>query len=394
MTIKFTDEQMDLKELAREFFEKEVRPVMAEIDARPNPKDCYPTELIRKASEIGLRTLPLPEEYEGVGADVVTQSLVFSAMTEVEPGTAKVLSQCWKVGQMIMLSGTEEQKKKFLGEFSKDHDYVFSISWTEPNAAADYLLPYEGPEGGISTTAVPDGDDYIIKGTKQMSSLVGHSKCLLVMTRTDRKVAAHLGTTAFLVPANLPGITYGQVHNKMGFRCYPNGEVFFDNVRVPKGYMIGNLHQGAEAVRRAAWGTVEMVAMYLGICRGLFRISMDHARQRVQGGKPIIEHESVGLMLAEMAMVIDAVEANLYDFAVSVKEDPNVDRRLKTRFARIFPRECFLRVMVLAMDIVASSGIMRDFPMEKLIRDGLTFLHGDGTNSLNKLRVLPLLKTL
>src|SRR4030042_4999211 len=119
MAIKFTDEQLDLKELAREFFEKEVRPVMAEIDARPNPKDCYPAELIRKASEVGLRTLPLPEEYEGVEADLITQALIFSTMTEVEPGTAKVLSQCWKVSQNIMVNGNEEQKKKFLGEFAK-----------------------------------------------------------------------------------------------------------------------------------------------------------------------------------------------------------------------------------------------------------------------------------
>lgn len=394
MTINFTDEQLDLKELAREFFEKEVRPVMAEIDARPNPKDCYPAELIRKASEIGLRTLPLPEEYEGVDADIITQSLVFSTMTEVEPGTAKVLSQCWKVGQGIMINGTEEQKKKFLGEFAKDHDYVFTISRTEPNSAGDHLLPYDGPEGGLITTAVPDGDYYIIKGTKNMSSLAGYSKCLVVFTRTNRNVAVRLGTTAFLVPHNLPGITYGQIHNKMGYRAYTNGEVFFDNVRVPKEYMIGKLNEGSETFRRVPWSTVEMPALYLGICKAIFKIALEHAKQRVQGGKPIIEHQSVGLMLAEMAMVIDALEATLYDFASSVKMELGVDRQLKTRFARIFPRECFVRVMLLGMDVVASAAIMRDHPMEKLIRDGLTFLHGDGTNSLNKLRVLPMLKGL
>src|SRR4030042_2553395 len=108
MAIKFTEEQMDLKELAREFFEKEVRPRMAEIDARPNPKDCYPTELIRKAAEIGLKTLPLPEEYEGANADIVTQALVYTTMTEIEPGMAKVLSQCWKIAQAILVRGTEE----------------------------------------------------------------------------------------------------------------------------------------------------------------------------------------------------------------------------------------------------------------------------------------------
>jgi alkylation response protein AidB-like acyl-CoA dehydrogenase len=393
MAIKFTDEQLDLKALAKEFFEKEVRPVMAEIDARPNPKDCYPTELIRKASHIGLRTLPLPEKYEGVDADLITQALVFTTMSEVEPGTAKVLSQCWKVSQGIMMNGTQEQKDKFLGEFAKDHDYVFSISRTEPNSAGDNFLPYTGVEGGIKISAVPDGDYYVVNGTKNMSSLAGYSKCLILYTRTDRTVSATKGTTAFLVPHDLPGITYGQVHNKMGYRCYPNGEVFFDKVRVPKEYMLGKPNESFELSRNIAWAPVEMQALYLGICKGLFKIALDHATQRVQGGKPIIEHQSVGLMLSEMAMTIDALEATLYDFASSLLVGVG-DRTLKTRFARIFPRDCFIKVMLLAMDVVASSGIMRDHPMEKLIRDGLTFLHGDATNSLNKLRIIPMLKNL
>jgi alkylation response protein AidB-like acyl-CoA dehydrogenase len=134
MSMQFTEEQIALRDLAREFFEKEVRPVMAEIDARPDPKDCYPAELVRKASEIGLRTLVLPEEYGGVAADATTRALVLATMCEVEAGTAKVLSQCWKVSQLIVEAGTEYQEKKFLTEFAADPDYVTSILMTEPNA--------------------------------------------------------------------------------------------------------------------------------------------------------------------------------------------------------------------------------------------------------------------
>jgi alkylation response protein AidB-like acyl-CoA dehydrogenase len=392
MAVKFTEEQLSLKELAREFFEKEVRPVMAEIDARPNPKDCYPAELIRKASEIGLKTLPLPEEYEGVDADVITQALAFTAMTEVEPGTAKVMSQCWKVSQGIMINGNDEVKKTFLAAFAKDHDYVFSISITEPNAAGENVRPYYGVDGGVRVSAVPDGDYYVINGAKNMSSLAGFSKCVVVVTRTNRSVPAPVGTTAFLVPYNLPGITYGQVHNKMGYRAYPNGEIFFDKVRVPREYMIGNLNEGMEVFKKVPWNPVEMHALNLGMCKAIFKIALEHARQRVQGGKPIIEHESVGVMLGEMAMLVDVLEASLYEFAFAVNMDLAVDRNLKSRYARIFPRECLIRVMLLGMDVVASASIMRDHPMEKLIRDALTFLHGDGTMSMNRLRILPMLK--
>src|SRR3990170_6722668 len=122
MAIKFTDEQIALKELAREFFEKEVRPVMAELDARPDPKDGYPRELVRKGSEIGLRTLAVPEEYGGGGVDIVTRTLLYETMSEVESGTAKIFSQCWKVSRVLVEACTDQQKKTFLKDFVEDHD--------------------------------------------------------------------------------------------------------------------------------------------------------------------------------------------------------------------------------------------------------------------------------
>jgi alkylation response protein AidB-like acyl-CoA dehydrogenase len=157
MSIQFTEEQIALRDLARDFFEKEVRPVAAAIDARPDPKDCYPGELVKKMSKIGLRTLALPEEYGGANADVVTKALLLMTMCEVEAGTAKIMSQCWKVSQVIVEAGTEYQKKKFLREFAADDEYTTSILMTEPNAGSDNILPYNAPGAGVAVTAVPDG---------------------------------------------------------------------------------------------------------------------------------------------------------------------------------------------------------------------------------------------
>jgi alkylation response protein AidB-like acyl-CoA dehydrogenase len=391
MTIQFTEEQVALRDLAREFFEKEVRPVMAEIDARPNPKDCYPAELVRKASEIGLRTLVLPEEYGGVAADVVTKALLLTTMCEVEAGTAKILSQCWKVSQLIVEAGTEAQKKKFLTDFAENQDYTCSILMTEPNAGSDNILPYNAPGAGVALTAVGEGDSYILNGTKHMSSLVGFSKLLLVYARTDRTRPVRQGTSTFLVPHDLSGISYGQVHNKMGFRLYPNGETFFDRVRVPKEYMIGEENAGFDTFSQIFRGSLEIPAMYLGICKAIYRIVLDHARQRVQGGRPIIEHQAIGMMLAEIALLNDTLEGYLWDTARHIQNDADYDVK-KTRFGKIFSCDCVVKVILLGLDILGGSGIMRDHPMEKLVRDGLTFLHGDGTNSINKLRVVPLLR--
>ncbi len=392
MAIKFTDEQLDLRDLAREFFEKEVRPVMAEIDARPNARDCYPRELVRKGAEIGLKTLPLPEEYGGVDADIITQTLVFTTMCETEAGVGKIFSQCWKVARVIFDVGTEEQKKTFLTEYVKDPDCVCSICSTEPNSGSDNIGPYNPPPGqGISTTAVPDGDYYVLKGTKHLVSLAGFSKIMLVVARTAPHLPARQGLTTFLVPSNLPGISFGQVHNKVGWRLYPNGEIFFDNVRVPKKFMLGRLNEGTETTAKMNRGDLESPTVILGICKAIYRICLEHAKQRVQGGKPIIEHPTVGSMLSEMAMLIDVLEAYMFDIAYCVQTDPNYDKK-KPRFGRIFARECVLKTIALSLDIMASSGIMRDHPIEKLIRDGMTLLHGAGTNSLHKVRMMPWLK--
>ena len=392
MTIKFTEEQIALKELAREFCEKEVRPVMAEIDARPNPRDCYPRELVRKGSEIGLRTLALPEEYDGIGADLVTQTLILATMSEVEAGLGKLFSQCWKVTRAIAEVGTEEQKKKFLTMFAEDHDCVCSMCSTEPNSGSDNAAPYNPPpRQGIMTTAVPDGDDFILKGNKHLVSLASFSKLMLVFTRTAPDLPARQGLTIFIVPSNLPGISFGQVHNKMGWRLYPNGEIFFDNVRVPKENILGRLNEGSETQAKMNRGDLETPAVCLGLCKAIYRICLDHARERVQGGKPIIEHPTVGSMLSEMAMMIDVQEAYMYDTAVCIQSDPKYDRK-KTRFGRIFARDCMHKTTQLAIDIMASSAIMRDHPIEKLIRDGMTKHHGSGPNSLLKLRIIPWLK--
>lgn len=391
MALQFTDEQIALKELAREFFEKEVRPVMAEIDARPNPKDCFPRELVRKGSEIGLRTLAVPEEYGGGAADIVTRTLLYETMSEVESGTAKIFSQCWKVSRILVETCTEEQKKIFLKPFVEDHDYTGSILQTEPNAGSDNVLPYMGSDGGIATTAVPDGNYYIINGMKHMISLASFSKLLVVYARTDRKAPVRQGTTVFLVPADFPGVSYGQVHNKIGWRLYPNGEVFFDHARVPKEYMLGKLNAGYEISSKSNRGDIENPTCYLGICKAIYKICLEHARQRVQGGKPIIQHPSVGMMLGEIALMIDTLEAWVYDTAQQVKVNQAAVDPKKQSIGRIFSRDCAIKTILLALDILAGVGIMREHPMDKLMRDALSFSHGGGTNSLLKLKVANLL---
>ena len=293
--------------------------------------------------------------------------------------------------QVINEGGNEEQKKKFFAMFAEDDDCTGSVLLTEPNAGSDTLLDPEDLKSGVSMKADEDGDCYVINGAKHMSSLVGFSKIYILYARTDRSVTAKKGTTTFIVPVEeMSGLTNGQIHDKMGYRLYPNGETFWDNVRIPKKYILGKVNEGLSS--RAQFGaSVEVAAMTLGICKAMYKIALEHARQRIQGGKPIIQHQTVGTMLAEMRILTDTLETYLFDTAVQIRDNPKFDRR-KSTYTSIFSRDCFMKIMLLAMDVMAGVGIMRDHPMEKFIRDGITWLHASGTNSLNKLRVAETLR--
>ena len=385
MQYPFTEEQRAIGDLTREFMEREVAPVAAGIDARPDPRDCYPGELINKASRVGLRTIAIPEEYGGLEADTTTKTLSLWTGGQIEIGTIKCLSQCWKISTAISKCGTQAQKDKWLKMFAEDDDCVCSIVLTEPEYGSDNLLRQPDPALGMRTSAVRDGDHYVINGTKRFTSLTSFSKIVLLLARTDPKAPVHQGTTAFLVHGEEEGISYGRVHNKLGYRLYPNAESFYDNVRVHKDDVVGEVNGGFDVFASVFRGSAELTACNTGLARGLFNVCHAHAKERIQGGKPIIEHPTVQLMLSEMLMNIEVAEQFMWRICWGVEADETYNPRF-TRHGKVFSDKMGLKSIELATDILGGSGIMRDFPAEKIIRDILTFLHGDGTDSLTLLR--------
>lgn len=385
MQYPFTDEQLALAQLTKEFMEREVAPVAAEIDARPNPRDCYPKEILNKASKVGLRTLAVPEENGGGGTDVLTRALVLWTGAQTEIGVIKCLSQCWKISATIFKSATERQKAKWGKMFMEDHDCVGSFVITEPDSGTDNIYRQPDPNIGMKTTAVRDGDHWVINGSKRFTSLTSWAKILLVFARTDPRAPVHGGSTCFLVRGDQEGVSYGQVHNKMGYRLYPNAESFYDNVRVHKDDILGEVNKGFEAFAKVFRGNPELAACNTGISRGIFNFCHQHAKDRVQGGKPIIEHPTVRHMLAEMLMNIEVGEQFMWRMAWGVDHDPTFNPRF-TRYGKVYTDQMAVKTIALATDILGGIGIMRETPTEKMIRDLITFLHGDGTDSITLLR--------
>jgi len=385
MQYPFTDEQLAIAERVRNFMEQEVAPVAGEIDARSDPRDCYPKELINKASKLGLRTIAVPEEYGGLGAGITTKTLALWTGAQIEVGTIKCLSQCWKVTTAIAKVGTEAQKKKWLNLFVEDDDCVCSVVMTEPAHGSNNLYRQADPRLGIATTAVKDGDYYVINGAKHFNSLVGFSKIYILLARTDPNVPVHQGTTCFLVHGDQPGVRHGVVHDKMGYRLYPTAESFYEDVRVHRDDILGKVNGGFETFATVFRGSAELPANNTGIMRGIFNTCKAHAKRRIQGGKPIIEHQNIQGMLAKMLMDIEVAEQFMWRICWGVENDPTFNPRF-TRYGKVFSDKAALRVIGRALDILGGIGILRDYPVEKMIRDLLTFLHGDGTDSLNLLR--------
>ncbi|MFC1798297.1 acyl-CoA dehydrogenase family protein [Thermodesulfobacteriota bacterium] len=385
MQYPFTKGQLELAERIRTFMQQEVAPVAAEIDARPDPKDCYPKELINKASRLGLRTIAVPEEYGGIGAGMIEKTLALWTGAQIEIGTIKCLSQCWKVTTAIAKVGTEAQKEKWFKIFVEDDDCVCSVVMTEPDHGSNNLYRQPDPGIGLETAAVKDGDYYVINGAKRFNSLVGFSKIYILFARTDPNVPVHKGTTCFLVHGDQPGVIHGEVHDKLGYRLYPTAASAYEDVRVHKDDILGTLNGGFETFASVFRGSAELPANNTGIMRGIFNFCNGYAKQRIQGGKPIIEHQNVQSMLAKMLMDIEVAEQFMWRICWGVENDPTFNPRF-TRYGKVFSDQASLRVIGKALDILGGVGILRDYPVEKMIRDLLTFLHGDGTDSLNLLR--------
>ena len=377
--------QKRLRDTVREFFAREVAPVCQEIEKRTDPADCMPWELIRAGSRIGLRTLALPEEWGGAGVDAFIRAVLLEEMCQVEPGLAKCFYSCWRGSQFLYHLATPSQREKFLRPFVEDDVFCFSTAFTEPGAGSDNLIPSEDPGRGLKLSAVRDGDGWVLNGQKQWVSLAGFSKCALVFARTNHEVPVHKGSSLFAVPADWPGVSFPRVCDKLGFRLYPGGDVLLQNVHLPADHLLGEVDGAWGALLPLFQRAVDYPATSLGISKAMYRIALDYARERVQGGCPIIEHPTVGSRLAEMRMRIHAMEAYVWQTACAIAGpdpyDPNHMWLCKVHCDRFA-----VQVMLDALDITGGNGVMTEFPLARYCRDILTSLHSDGTESLNLLR--------
>ncbi|MFC1491864.1 acyl-CoA dehydrogenase family protein [Nitrospinota bacterium] len=370
-SLLLTDTQIALQKMAKEFALNVMRPRSLELDRNQDPEKCFSWDVIEEGSKLGLRTLVVSEKNGGGGVDdLVTMILVGIEMGYGDLGMAACFNQCWWLSRILDQLTTEDQRQRLLKPFVEDHRFLLSRAVTEPNAGTDNNF-YDAPGAGFAMTAIPDGDHFVLNGTKVFITNGGVASLYVLSARTDPKVGASKGTTIFLVPGDSPGLTVARYEDKPGRRCALNAELHFQDVRVPRENILGDVNQpppGMPALVRRQFSAV----MNLGVARAAFEMALEHAGERIQGGKPIREHQAIKMMLGEMWILLETARAVALRGAQMI--EAGADSKCSDWIKNVCSEYSY-QVCQIALEVFGAYAYSRDNPVEKFYRDALAYLH-------------------
>jgi alkylation response protein AidB-like acyl-CoA dehydrogenase len=363
-------DQKQFRTMLRDFVDAEIVPVAREWEQGGR----YPTEIVEQMKELGLFGLMIPEEYGGAEADFVSFTLAFEEIARGWMGVAGVLGShslsCW----MIARHGTEDQKRRYLPELATGQRRT-GIALTEPDAGTDLQ--------GIRTTAVRDGDHYVVNGAKTWITNARYADPLPVLVKTDRDARpAHKGMSVLLVEGGTPGLTVTKDIPKLGYKGPESCEVTLDNVHVPAANLLGGAEgRGMQQVLSALEvGRLNIAGRSLGIAQRAYDEALDYARQRQAFGRPIAEFQAIQIRLAEMATQLQAARLLTYWSASALDSGERSD--LQTGMAKLFASEVALQAAQDSMRVHGGYGFSAEFEIERLYRDSILMTIGEGTSDI------------
>ncbi|TMM13088.1 MAG: acyl-CoA dehydrogenase [Actinobacteria bacterium] len=368
--LTLTDEQKDLREMAHNFAEKEIRPVAWDYDR----DSTWPQDIIEKAWEVGLMNTHIPEEYGGPGLDYLSGCIIEEEMGWGCSGIGTSLMCNGLATSPIAIGGSEEVKKKYLGMLTEEPKLA-SFCLTEPDAGSDV--------SGMRTTAVKMGDEYVINGSKCFITNGGYADYYTVYAKTD-KDAGHKGISAFVVDRDLDGVSVDKKEDKLGQRASNTATISFNDVRVPAGNMLGEENHGFKLAMMTLDRTRPGVsAMAVGIARAAFEFATEYSKERVQFGVPIAMHQAIQFMIADMATKIEA--ARLLVWQSGVLLDQGKRNTLASSHAKRFAADTAMEVTVDAVQVYGGYGFIKEYPVEKLMRDAKIMQLYEGTSQIQRL---------
>ncbi len=365
-----SDDLLEIQARARKFAQEEILPIAAEYDRKAE----VPPGIIEKARAAGLLNVTIPREYGGMGYSALQSAIIAEELGAACAGISITILVNGLALTPLQLFGTEEQKEKFLRPIAEGARLA-AFCLTERGAGSD--------ASAIQTTALPDGDDFVINGQKCFVTSGSKAELLTVFALTDPERGPR-GVSAILVPAHTPGIRVTKIEDKMGQRASDTAELTFENVRVPQANLLGKRGRGfAIALQVLDFGRSGVAALSVGVARAALEHATAYARQRQQFGAPIINNQGISFLLADMAIKVDA--ARLLTWRAAWLVDQGVQPSMEAAMAKCFASDTAMEVTTNAVQIFGGYGYMKDYPVEKLMRDAKILQIYEGTNQIQRM---------
>ncbi len=371
MLFKLTDEQVMIQSMVREFSRKVIAATAAERDRTKE----FPVENLKKMGELGLMGMMVPAEFGGEGADTISYVLALSEIAYSCASTAVVMSVHNSiVCQSILRYGTENQKLKYLKQLCTA-DIIGAFALTEPQAGSDPVSQ--------TTTAVRDGDTYILNGTKRFTTTGSNAGLVIVTAKTDES-ARHRGISAFLVKKETPGFSVGRIEDKMGLRASDTCDLNFDNCRVPVEDRLGKEGEGFKIAMTALdGGRIGIAAQSVGVAQAALDAAVKYAKKREQFGQKISKFQGLRWMVADMATELEAARQLM--LSAAALKDSGEKYTAQASMAKLFASEMVNRVTAKALQLHGGYGFVTDYPVERFYRDARVFTIYEGTSEIQRL---------
>jgi hypothetical protein len=368
-----SDDHRAIQDAIRTYVQEQIAPHAARWDKEHH----FPAEQLQGLAALGCYGVAVPTEYDGAGLDYLALALILEEVAAGDGGTSTVLSvnNC-PVCSILMGFANEDQKQRFLKPLARG-EMLGAFCLTEPHVGSE--------AGGLKTTAVRDGDDYVLNGVKQFITSGKNGDVAIVMAVTD-KAAGKKGISAFIVPTATPGYTVARIEDKMGQHSSDTAQILFENCRVPAANRIGDEGQGLKiALAGLEGGRIGIASQCIGMARAAFEAALRYSKERVAFGVPIFEHQAVQFRLAEMAMQIEAARQLIWH-AASMK-DAGIPCLKEAAMAKLFASEMAETVCSMAIQTFGGYGYVSDFPVERIYRDVRVCQIYEGTSDVQKILI-------
>jgi alkylation response protein AidB-like acyl-CoA dehydrogenase len=368
---EYTPEQNQLRKAVREFAEGEILPHVMKWDE----EQIFPSEVIRKLGQLGYMGSIFPEEYGGAGLGYIEYSIIIEELSRVDGSVGIIVAAHTSLcSNHIYKMGTDDQRQRYLTKLASG-EWLGCWSLTEPEAGSD--------AAGTRTTAVRDGDEWVVNGAKTFTTNAHYADLCVAMAVTDRAAAQH-GITSFLIEKNTPGFRTGKKENKLGLRASATGEVIFEGCRLGQSQVLGKLNEGfVDSLKVLDGGRISIAALSIGMAQGAYDAALRYSKMRKQFGRPISEFQAIQHKLVDMATDLDASRLLNYRAAWMLDHGQRVTR--ESAMSKLFASEAAVRIANEAVQIHGGYGFIKDYPVEKFYRDVKLCTIGEGTSEIQRL---------